>query len=169
MPWAASRYELLTGRPPFQATSVRGLLTAHLIEPPDAGDGASARGAGRARAAWSCSCWPRIRPTAPERGSSAGSARRSRNRCRARASVPASSAQTPQTSSVAPGTARPRSNHGCGGGRRRDDQAAETRDTDAPLHGSIEGARAAPHRGLRQPNAGLASSARRSPTRFGST
>jgi TolB-like protein/tetratricopeptide (TPR) repeat protein/tRNA A-37 threonylcarbamoyl transferase component Bud32 len=27
-------YELLTGRPPFQATSVRGLLTAHLIEPP---------------------------------------------------------------------------------------------------------------------------------------
>ncbi len=27
-------YELLTGRPPFHATSVRGLLTAHLIEPP---------------------------------------------------------------------------------------------------------------------------------------
>jgi serine/threonine-protein kinase len=28
-------YELLTGRPPFQATSVRGLLTAHLIESPE--------------------------------------------------------------------------------------------------------------------------------------
>jgi serine/threonine protein kinase len=27
-------YELLTGRPPFQASSVRGLITAHLIEPP---------------------------------------------------------------------------------------------------------------------------------------
>jgi serine/threonine-protein kinase len=27
-------YELLTGRPPFQATSVRGLITAHMIEPP---------------------------------------------------------------------------------------------------------------------------------------
>ena len=27
-------YELLTGRPPFQATSVRSLLTAHLVEPP---------------------------------------------------------------------------------------------------------------------------------------
>jgi hypothetical protein len=27
-------YEVLTGRPPFQASSVRGLITAHMIEPP---------------------------------------------------------------------------------------------------------------------------------------